>query len=171
MSEQVQAEFITLPEEVRWTLERADGYLDLRMLEQAGKELSSVPKAHHHSTPYQELRLREAMERKEWHTACALAQTICDRLPDEPAFWVQLAYTTRRAIDIPTARSILKKAMRRFPNLAVIPYNLACYDCQLGNKEAASVLLGKAFQIDSGYRSLAYEDEDLEPLWDSLENA
>ena len=51
---------------------------------------------------------------------------------------------------------------------AAIPYNLACYYCQLEEIETAKRYLKKAFEIDLNWRRAALEDEDLKPLWDSL---
>jgi tetratricopeptide (TPR) repeat protein len=67
------------------------------------------------------------------------------------------------------ARNILINALPKFPREAIIYYNLACYDCQLGEIETASNYLKKAFEIDSSWRLHALEDEDLKPLWDSLQ--
>jgi len=50
-----------------------------------------------------------------------------------------------------------------------IRYNLACYLCQLGDLESAKGYLKRAFEIDSSWRLQALEDEDLKPLWDSLQ--
>jgi hypothetical protein len=63
---------------------------------------------------------------------------------------------------------ILLSAEPKFPKEAAIPYNLACYYCQLGEMEKAKCYLKQAFGIDSSWRMSALEDEDLRPLWDSL---
>jgi len=47
-------------------------------------------------------------------------------------------------------------------------YNLACYECQLGELEVAKVRLSYACKLDKTYRVLALDDEDLKPLWDSF---
>ena len=58
--------------------------------------------------------------------------------------------------------------MPKFPGEAIIYYNLACYDCQLGQIHSAKQYLKQAFRIDSDWRLQALEDEDLKPLWDYL---
>jgi len=63
---------------------------------------------------------------------------------------------------------ILLNAEVKFPREPAIPYNLACYYCQLGEIEKAKRYLEKAFEIDLNWRMAALEDEDLRPLWDSL---
>jgi len=44
---------------------------------------------------------------------------------------------------IPQARAILIQAQRTFPKETIIAYNLACYDCQLGDLDAAIAWLDK----------------------------
>ena len=47
-------------------------------------------------------------------------------------------------------------------------FNIACYECQLGNLEAAKSRLERAFTLDAKYRRIGREDPDLRPLWDWL---
>jgi len=78
---------------------------------------------------------------------------------------------TRRGGHIPsdTAMEILLYAQAKFPKEAAIPYNLACYYCQRGEIETAKRYLKKAFVIDLNWRLAALDDDDLRPLWDSLQ--
>ena len=59
---------------------------------------------------------------------------------------------------------ILVDAEAKFPREAAIPYNLACYYCQLGEMEKAKRYLKEAFEIDLNWRTAALEDEDLRPF-------
>ena len=81
---------------------------------------------------------------------------------------VAWAYATRRADSIEAAELILLAAVERRRDVAVFHYNLASYECQLGDLEAAKERLQTALRLDSNYRSVALEDEDLRPLWESL---
>lgn len=168
MNKRIHKEFVSLPDSVQWALQRADGFLDLKMWKHASAELARVPEPHHDSVAYQEVALRQAMEENQWQAAAGAARFLQERIPDEPAFWVQLAYTTRRAMDLPAATSILREAFERFPDVAIIPYNLACYACQTGDLEQASGYLDRAFSLDGSFRRLAQADEDLKPLWETL---
>ncbi len=78
------------------------------------------------------------------------------------------AYATRRADSIEAARLILIDALERLPDAAVLHYNLACYNCQLGDLPLAKRRLKRAFKLDRTFREKALQDPDLEPLWDSL---
>jgi Tfp pilus assembly protein PilF len=81
---------------------------------------------------------------------------------------VSYAYATRRAESVEAAKEILLDAEPKFPNEAIIKYNLACYCCQTGETKNAKNYLKKAFEIDSTWRIAALDDDDLKPLWDSL---
>ena len=72
-------------------------------------------------------------------------------------------------IPIDVAMEILVDAEAEFPREPAIPYNLACYYCQLGEMEKAKRYLKDAFEIDLNWRKAALDDEDLRPLWDSLQ--
>ena len=88
-----------------------------------------------------------------------------DRGEDLGVAW---AYATRRADCIDAARLILLEAVERIPNAAILHYNLSCYECLLGDLEVAKARLQHAFTLEPRYRLKALEDEDLQPVWDSL---
>lgn len=160
----------TLPQEIAWKIERADGFLDLRMPARARAEMEKIPPEYRDHVAYHALEMRLYLEEHRWADAAALARRLRDDRPDEPAYWVQLAYALRRAQSIESARSILLEAHERFSDVAVIPYNLACYECQLGDLPRARAYLEKAFRLDPDFRKLAVRDEDLHPLWGELES-
>jgi hypothetical protein len=93
---------------------------------------------------------------------------LADFQPDDVQWTISLAFATRRANSINAAKQILLNAESRFPNEAIIKYNLACYCCQTQDIETAKSYLKKTFAIDSSWRLKALDDEDLRPLWDSL---
>jgi len=168
MSSKIQNEIEGLPEDERWRLQRADGFLDLGMTRKAREELDRVAQNHRDSTPFRLLAMRLAMDEKDWRTACEVAAALLARHPDEPAFWIQLAYAKRRAENIEVAHHILSDALVRFPEVATISFNLACYECQLGRNDEAMRRLNEAFALDENCREAALEDEDLKPIWDRL---
>jgi hypothetical protein len=50
----------------------------------------------------------------------------------------------------------------------MIRYNLACYECQLGNLDSAKLYLEQAIRMNPGFRKQALDDPDLDPLWKAL---
>ncbi|MBI2947202.1 MAG: tetratricopeptide repeat protein [Verrucomicrobia bacterium] len=61
-------------------------------------------------------------------------------------------------------------ASLKLPLLFAVPYNLACYACQLGNLKEAWEWLQVAVELCDAeeIRNLALNDTDLEPLWDQI---
>ena len=47
-------------------------------------------------------------------------------------------------------------------------FNLGCYHCQLGRIDEALDCVRLAVEIESAFKKLAVEDEDLEPLCDKI---
>lgn len=160
-----------LSDDARWHIERCDGFLDLRMTARAAAEFALVPAEERDATTALQVGLRLSMETGDWAAARRMAQALRDRVPLEPTYWVQLAFATRRAEGIENARAVLRESLGHFPKIAVIPFNLACYECQLGHEDEALALLGKAFSLDGSFREIALEDEDLKPLWPRLDPA
>ena len=169
MSTKQKNEWSALPEDVRWRLGRIDGFLDLRMPARARKELAELPASLAGTPPVRELQLRVAFEESDWPEATRQARALVAHRPDSAQYVVQLAYATRRAEGLAPAQFILEEAARKFPDVAVIPFNLACYECQAGRQEEAMQHLKRAFALDPAYREQALEDEDLKPLWQMLE--
>ena len=158
-----------LPTEQAWHMRKADGYADLKMWDAARRELDAVGEAFRSVRSYTELRLRVAMGSKVWSAAVEIATVLRDTHPEEAGYWIQLAYATRRATSIAAAREVLREARQQFPEEPIIPYNLACYECQMGDTEGALTYLKEAEKIEPGCHYLAKEDDDLKPLWDELE--
>ena len=158
-----------IPEEAAWHIEKADGYMDLKMWDRARSEIERVPEAHQMHPVYQQTLLRLAMEEEDWGPAAGLARMLTEKEPDQPVHWVQLAYATRRAYGIQEAKSVLLQAIEKFLEVGVISFNLACYECQLGHLSEALQYLEQAVGLEPASRALALEDEDLEPLWPELE--
>src|SRR5262249_16021717 len=52
-----------------------------------------------------------------------------------------------------------------------IHYNLAYYECQLGNLSAAKEHLVRATKTGVKFRTMALDDTDLEPLWSEIARA
>jgi len=105
---------------------------------------------------------------EKWELMQVVSQKLAEFEPDNLQWTISLAYATRRTYSIDVAMEILLNAEAKFPGEAAIPYNVACYYCQLKQFEKAKRYLKKAFEIDLDWRKAALEDEDLRSLWDSL---
>jgi predicted Zn-dependent protease len=76
-----------------------------------------------------------------------IAKRLKEFQPDNVQWTISLAYATRRAYSIDIAMEILLNAETKFPKEAAIPYNLACYYCQLGEIETAKGYLKKLLKL------------------------
>jgi uncharacterized Ntn-hydrolase superfamily protein len=80
--------------------------------------------------------------------------------------WARLSEAARwrRKGDLQKAAEVLQEAIRRFPDQAVLYYDLACYLALLGRKEGALKELEIALQRDPNLKALAQKDDDLRSL-------
>ena len=170
MTDPIQDPLGQLPETLRWALQRADGFIDLKMFRPAREILDGLPDPYGGVGPCRLLRLRLAMEEEDWPVARTLAADLKNELPGQPALWIQLAYATRRASTIAEAEAVLREALAAFPTDAMIPYNLSCYACRQGDLPRAREYLRQSIARKPGFREIALEDEDLEPLWGEIED-
>ena len=155
------------PEDLRH-LTAAHGCAALGLPLDADAELDCVDADVRHLPEVLAVRIAIYSALKKWD----LMQTVAKRMalydPEDPPWTVSWAYATRRADSIEAGRLILVNAAERLPNIAIFHSNLACYECQLGDLEAAKIRLKRTFELDSQFRRVALDDEDLRPLWDSL---
>ena len=80
-------------------------------------------------------------------------------------WWISCSFATRRAENIESTKKILLDAVKSHPKEPVLYYNLACYECQLGDLTAAKKYLDKTFRLEPKIRIMALDDGDLMPLW------
>jgi len=155
---------MTLEPEDLHHLNAAYGYCDLKMYGDATEELEKI------STECRELlevvgaRLAICQGLRKWDLTRDMAKELAQSDPENVQWWISWAYATRRAESIEAAKTILLEAVKQHPGEPLIHYNLACYECQLGDLETAKGYLKKAFKLQSGYRKIAADDEDLIPL-------
>ncbi|XHR28940.1 MAG: tetratricopeptide repeat protein [Chthoniobacteraceae bacterium] len=152
-------------------LNRAEGFLGLGMFKDAEAELAKMSPALAAAPEVLVVRLSIYQEEQRWAAMQAAAHKLAALDPGSFHWIVSLAYATRRAESIEAARAILMDALDRFPTEAIIPYNLACYACQLGDLGVARQFLDIALRLAPEMKPMAREDEDLKPLWDSPEPA
>jgi tetratricopeptide (TPR) repeat protein len=154
------------PDQHHW--QAAVGYVELGMFTEADSELDKIDPFCRAVPEVLAVRLAIYRGLEKWE----LMQEVSERLrqwePHNVQWTISLAYATRRAYSTATAMEILLNAVTKFPKEGAIPYNLACYYCQLGQIEKAKCYLRKAFALDLNWRKAALEDEDLRPLWDTI---
>jgi tetratricopeptide (TPR) repeat protein len=103
---------------------------------------------------------------KQWTDAAGAAEFVIALAPDWPDGYVKRAFALHELKRTKEAWQCLLPASRRFTSEWVIPYNLACYTCQLGRQDIAAKWFKRALKVGDKNRlkALALLDPDLEPL-------
>ena len=156
-----------LPIEDQHHLNAAEGWLELGNPLEASEELEKVTPSLRAHPAVLILRWNIYAMAKNWEACIDLAKTLTQLVPDREQGWIHLGNSLYFSGRTQEAYDCVKPVLDRFPQTPALPYNLACYACQLGILEEARSLLEKALALDAGQKLklMAFEDPDLEPLW------
>jgi hypothetical protein len=150
-------------------LNAALGWLELGNPVEANAELDGVAPALRSHPAVLELRWQIYAKEKKWDACVGISAGLVGSRPEQPGNWLNHAYALRRATSggLVPAQNVLLEARQKFPHEWMIPYNLACYACQLGQLPGAQDWLEKALEVGDAkqVKLMALEDPDLEPLW------
>ena len=150
-------------------LQAAIGWLELGNWQEANEELETITLSLRAHPDVLEVRYEVYAKAGKWDLAAEITRALVQIRPKAPHLWSSHAYATRRMPNggIPQAREILSKAQQLFPKDPLIAYNLACYECQLGDLKAAWKWLEIAFDLGDHekVKMMALADPDLKPLW------
>ncbi len=149
----------------------ADGWLDLGVPVEAELELDKVSAANREHPAVMGLRWRILAVRKQWVEAVAFARRIVALHPGEVDGWIHQSYALHELGQTQEALDLLHQQAARFPGIMTIPYNLACYCCQLGQLDQARQWLKQAIQVSdkAAVRFMALKDKDMQPLWAEIQ--
>jgi predicted Zn-dependent protease len=146
----------------------ASGWLELGCASDALAELRSLSPGNLNHPDVLELQWLVQADLKDWSAALETAVRLVEIAPRRPAGWLHRAYALRRVPEggLQLAWDSLLPACEKFPKEPVIPYNLACYACQMGQLATSRKWLKRALRSDKNdaIRKMAMKDEDLEPL-------
>ena len=152
-------------------VEAALGWLDLHTAAEARAELLQVSPANACHPEVLEVWWRVHAAEQHWDEALRVAEMELQTAPDRMSGWVDRSYSLHELRRTQEAREALLPAVKKFPKASLIPYNLACYVCQLGDPAEAHQWLRKA--IARGERDeikqLALNDPDLAALREEIE--
>jgi tetratricopeptide (TPR) repeat protein len=166
----------SLPPPDSFHLDAAMGWLLLDNLEEALHELSRIQSQHRNHPDVLEFNWILRARQFDWSACLETGQALVEVAPERAAGWIHRAYALRRIEggSLQLAWESLLPAAERFPDETIIPYNLACYACQLNDLPSARTWLNRALEIAarSGDKShwieTALHDPDLEPLWPEI---
>ena len=149
-------------------LNAAEGWFGLGDLVSASDELEKITPAFRAHPAVLLMRCKIYQAAKKWGYLIEISQTLIEQLPKLAEAWIHRSYALHELNQTREAFDLLLPAAKKFPKLPVIPYNLACYACQLGKLEDAMKQIEQAIDLadkKSDIRLDALEDPDLEPLW------
>jgi tetratricopeptide (TPR) repeat protein len=149
-------------------LSAAIGWLELGNVREARSELERVnPELQDHPDVLEASWLL-CSEERDWTRGLDCARRLLLAAPKRATGWLHQAYALRRVPGggLSAAWDALLPAWQMFPKEPVIPYNLACYACQLGRRTEALVWLKRALSAGNkeDIKKMALDDRDLEPL-------
>jgi len=150
----------------------AEGWLGLGDAMEAESELARLsPECVGHPTVL-EIEWRIHSHRLDWEKALDAARCCIEAAPHLPAGWIHQSYSLHELGRTKEAFQSLHAIVLKFPDESVIPYNLACYSCQMGDLEAARRWFDRAVRIGgkATIKEMAEDDPDLEPLLPYIES-
>ena len=150
----------------------AEGWLELGNPEAALGELEQISTDQQEHPHALELLWSVCAALERWEAARDAAEALVSTAPSVQSGWIHRAYATRRMPNgsLEAAWLALYPAAKLFPEEPLIPYNLACYACQMGRLSEAKTWLERALRMPAdkrqadGLKKMALEDADLEPL-------
>ena len=149
-------------------LNAAEGWFGLGDLVSASDELEKITPAFRAHPAVLLMRCKIYQAAKRWGYLIEISETLIEQLPKLADAWIHRSYALHELNQTREAFDLLLPAAKKFPKLPVIPYNLACYACQLGKLEDAMKQIEQAIDLagkKNDIRLDALEDPDLEPLW------
>jgi len=153
-------------------LRAAEGWLELGSPTEAATELGLISPACQRHPDVLEVRWALHVHSRQWEAALEAARELVLAAPDRASGWLHQAYALRRTVSggLAQAQAVLNPAAEKFPKEPIIPFNLACYACQLGQLAAARRWLKRAMKVGGreAIQLMALADEDLKPLWPEL---
>jgi tetratricopeptide (TPR) repeat protein len=148
----------------------AEGWLELGNPIEANEELEGVTPELRAHPDVLKVGWKIYAEAEKWGAALYIANALAEAAPDDPDGWIGRSFCLHEMKRTAEARDNLLRVVHKFPEISVMRYNLACYECQLGAVENAKNWLAKAFELGDAkaIKQIALDDRDLESLWKEI---
>jgi hypothetical protein len=147
----------------------AHGYVELGMTDEAFGELEKLPAEVQDRLEVVLVRMEILRQEERWAEGAVLGKSALSHHSACGELYLIAAYAVRRHQGIEQAKAVLLSGESVLAKDAMFHFNIACYECQLGDLESAKVRLETAFALDAKYRRVGREDPDLQPLWGWIE--
>jgi tetratricopeptide (TPR) repeat protein len=148
----------------------AVGWLELNNAGEARAELEQVSAPQREHPDVLEVWWKVFSDEKNWPSALEYGARLSVIVPARVTGWIAQSYALHELKRTREAYELLHSVVGRFREHFVIPYNLACYQCQLGNKEEALRWIERAIETAGArtIREMARDDADLAPLREEI---
>ena len=107
----------------------SSGYLELGMFDDAALALEEIKPEDKTRSEVLGARVGIYLAAKKWDMAAAVASHLVKTEPENSGWWINLAYSVRRAESVEKAEAVLLRAQAVCPEDPRIAFNLACYAC------------------------------------------
>jgi tetratricopeptide (TPR) repeat protein len=148
----------------RQHIEAAEGWLDLGDWQSANDELEQLQPQSRAEPEVLALRYDVYCRANKWVWALEVAQAFTELRPDCDLGWIYAADALHALKRNEEARALLLIAVAKFPGTCRIHYNLACCSVQLGRLDEAYTHIERAINLDPKAKTMALEDNDLDPI-------
>lgn len=147
-------------------LNAAEGWLGLGDYRSATEELDQITASLRAAPSVLNLRWGIHNAAQNWPLAAEAAHALTQFDPDDQRGWLHYCDALHQMNRTAQARDTLLEVIVCFPDCALMLYNLARYECRLGNLSQARQHLEAAFNLKGGLhlRPRALNDPDLSPL-------
>jgi predicted Zn-dependent protease len=154
----------------RFQLEAAEGWLMLGNPVEAHEELEQIAVEFARHPSVLAMRWQVYAAARWWEAAYVVSKALCELAPQSSEAWICQANTLRNFRGVLEAWTMLLTVVKKFPDNAIMRYNLACYAAQLNLMEESSGWLVEAFELEGSVqlKLAAIYDPDLQPLWDKI---
>ena len=146
------------------TLLAAQGYSELGMFDDALEELESLPVELIQHSAVVELRTVVLMQARRWKLALTASRSLCRVAPEKSTGFIHAAFCLHELGRTDEARDTLLAGPEALHTEPTYHYNLACYECALGNLDLARLHLEKSIELDKKFKDFAKNDPDLAAL-------
>jgi len=151
-------------------LEAAQGWLELDNHLEAKAELDQIAGQFSKHPDVLQVRWKIYAKALRWEACLEIAEDLTDSAPRRAIGWLYLAASLSALKQPEEAYETLADVAEDFPENAAIPYQLACYACEIGQIDDAWNWLQNAFNGGDSkeLRGLALKDPALQPLWQHI---
>lgn len=146
------------------TIMAAQGYYDLQMPGEAIAELDTLSPTAQLRADVLEMRVLILMKAQRWCEAMDASEKLCTVAPDSATGFIHLAFCMHELGRTQEAKEVLMQGPSALDREPTFHYNMACYECALGNLETARAYLDASLSMDEKLTDYAKEDPDLKPL-------